>query len=127
MVYHTKQIEFIKIKDGKDELFIVDDKFGTPTYTLDFARNVEALIDTNNFGLYNMACEGNTSRIEVAEEILKILNLEKNIKITKVKSSYFSKTFFAQRPNSENLLNRKLNEKDLNMMRSWRNTLKEYS
>jgi len=115
-----------QIKDGKDELFIVDDKFGTPTYTLDFARNVEALIDTNNFGLYNMACEGNTSRLEVAEEILKILNLEKNIKITKVKSSYFSKTFFAQRPNSENLLNRKLNEKELNMMRPWRNTLREY-
>ena len=115
-----------QIKDGKKELFIVDDKFGTPTYTLDFARNVKALIDTNNFGLYNMACEGNTSRLEVAEEILKILNLEKNIKITKVKSDYFSKTFFAQRPNSENLLNRKLNEKDLNMMRPWRNTLKEY-
>ena len=115
-----------QIKDGRKELFIVDDKFGTPTYTLDFARNVKALIDTNNFGLYNMACEGNTSRLEVAEEILKILNLEKNIKITKVKSDYFSKTFFAQRPNSENLLNRKLNEKDLNMMRPWRNTLKEY-
>ena len=48
------------------------------------------------------------------------------IKITKVDSSYFAKTFFAERPNSENLVNRKLNEKNLNLMRPWRVTLGEY-
>ncbi len=115
-----------QIKDGKKELFIVDDKFGTPTYTYDFAKNTEALIATNNFGLYNMACEGNTSRYEVTEEILKILNLENSIRLTKVNSDYFSKTFFAKRPNSENLLNKKLNTIGLNLMRPWQVTLKEY-
>jgi len=115
-----------QIKDGKKELFIVDDKFGTPTYTYDFAKNTEVLIDTENFGLYNMACEGNTSRYEVTEEILKILNLKNSIKLTKVNSDYFSKVFFAKRPNSENLLNKKLNKKGLNLMRPWRDTLKEY-
>ena len=59
--------------------FIVDDKFGTPTYTNDFAKNTLALIESDNFGLYNMACEGNTSRLEVTEEILKILNLKYQI------------------------------------------------
>ena len=115
-----------QIKEGKKELFIVDDKFGTPTYTYDFAKNTEALIDTKNYGLYNMACQGNTSRYEVTEEILKILNLNNSIKLTKVNSDYFSKTFFAKRPNSENLLNKKLNDKGLNLMRPWRETLKEY-
>ena len=115
-----------QIKDGKKELFIVDDKFGTPTYTYDFAKNTEALIATNNFGLYNMVCEGNTSRYEVTEEILKILNLENSIRLTKVNSDYFSKTFFAKRPNSENLLNKKLNTIGLNLMRPWQVTLKEY-
>ena len=115
-----------QIKEGKKELFIVDDKFGTPTYTYDFAKNTEALIDTKNYGLYNMACQGNTSRYEVTEEILKILNLNNSIKLTKVNSDYFSTTFFAKRPNSENLLNKKLNDKGLNLMRPWRETLKEY-
>jgi len=115
-----------QIKDGKKELFIVDDKFGTPTYTYDFAKNTEVLIDTENFGLYNMACDGNTSRYEVTEEILKILNLKNSIKLTKVNSDYFSKVFFAKRPNSENLLNKELNKKGLNLMRPWRDTLKEY-
>ncbi len=115
-----------QIKEGKKELYIVDDKFGTPTYTYDFARNTKALIENNHFGLYNMACEGNTSRFEVAKEILKILNLEKKIKITKVNSEYFKEIFFAKRPNCENLLNKNLNEKNLNLMRPWKETLKEY-
>ena len=104
----------------------MDDKFGTPTYTYDFAKNTEVLIDTNNFGLFNMACEGNTSRLEVAEEILKILNLSDKIKVNRVKSGYFNKTFFAERPNSENLINKKLNQKGLNLMRPWKETLREY-
>ena len=115
-----------QIKNGKKELFIVDDKFGTPTYTYDFAKNTEALIKTNNFGLYNMVCEGNTSRYEVASEILNILNLNKSIKLTKVSSEYFSKIFFAKRPNSENLMNKELNKKGLNLMRPWKQTLREY-
>ena len=126
-----KDKKFVKkilqqIKDGKKELFIVDDKFGTPTYTNDFAKNTLALIESNNFGLYNMACEGNTSRLEVTEEILKILNLSKKIKINKVNSDYFSKTFFAKRPNCENLLNKKLNDKKLNLIRTWKENLREY-
>ena len=115
-----------QIQHGNKELFVVDDKFGTPTYTYDFAKNTEALIDTNNFGLFNMACEGNTSRLEVAEEILKILNLSDKIKVNRVKSDYFNKTFFAERPNSENLINKKLNQKGLNLMRPWKETLREY-
>jgi dTDP-4-dehydrorhamnose reductase len=30
-----------QLKNGASELFIVDDKFGTPTYTHDFAKNVK--------------------------------------------------------------------------------------
>ena len=51
-----------QLKDGKQELFIVDDKDGTPTYTHDFARNVRVLIEKEYWGLYNMVCGGQTSR-----------------------------------------------------------------
>ena len=115
-----------QIKEGKKELFIVNDKFGTPTYTFDFAKNTKKLLETDNLGLYNMVCEGNTSRLEVTKEILKILKLEEKIKINEVKSTYFSDTFFAQRPKSENLINGALNKKGLNVMRPWKETLKEY-
>ena len=106
-----------QIKDGKKELFIVNDKFGTPTYTYDFAKNTKKLVETKSYGLFNMVCEGNTSRLEVAKEILKIFDLEKKILIKEVGSDFFSKKFFALRPNSENLINGALNKKGLNFMR----------
>ena len=115
-----------QIKEGKKELFVVNDKFGTPTYTFDFAKNTKKLLETNNFGLYNMVCEGKTSRLEVSKEIIKILKLEEEIKINEVKSSHFSNVFFAERPKSENLINGELNKKGLNIMRPWKETLKEY-
>ena len=97
-----------QIKDGKKELFIVNDKDGTPTYTHDFAKNVKVLVQKKYWGLYNMVCGGQTSRLEVAEELLDILQLREKIKISSVGSDYYKDTYFAQRPANERLINRKL-------------------
>lgn len=115
-----------QIKSGKDELFVVDDKLGTPTYTHDFARNVKLLIEKKLWGLYNMVCGGETGRHEVALEMVKLLALEQQVKITRVSSDFFKKEYFAERPPSERLINRKLNLRGLNNMRDWRTSLKEY-
>ena len=77
-----------QIKDGKTELFIVDDKDGTPTYTHDFARNVKALIQKEYWGLYNMVCGGQTSRLEVATELVRLLDLQNKVKLTPVGSDF---------------------------------------
>lgn len=115
-----------QIRDGKTELFIVDDKDGTPTYTHDFARNVKALIEKEYWGLYNMVCGGQTSRLEVATELVSLLNLKDKVKLTPVGSDYFKETYFAERPPCERLINRKLNIRGLNLMRDWRVALREY-
>ena len=115
-----------QIKAGKKELFIVNDKDGTPTYTHDFAKNVKLLIEKEYWGLYNMVCGGQTSRKEVAEELLRLLSKEKEIKITEVSSDFFKKEYFAQRPPCERLVNKKLDLRGLNIMRDWKVALKEY-
>jgi len=115
-----------QIKDGKRELFIVDDKDGTPTYTQDFARNVKALLENEYWGLYNMVCGGQTSRLEVATELLSILDLTDTVKLTPVGSDYFKEIYFAERPPCERLINRKLNIRNMNMMRDWKVALKDY-
>ena len=115
-----------QLKDGSKKLYIVDDKDGTPTYTHDFAKNVRALIEKEYWGLYNMVCGGQTSRLEVAEELLKLLNLQDEVKITTVNSEYFKDVYFAERPPSERLDNRKLRIRGLNLMQDWRSALKEY-
>jgi dTDP-4-dehydrorhamnose reductase len=115
-----------QLKDGKKELFIVDDKDGTPTYTQDFAKNVKLLINKEYWGLYNMVCGGQTSRYEVTQELLKILNLSDSVKLTPVSSDYFKDIYFAERPPCERLVNRKLNIRNLNLMRDWKIALEEY-
>lgn len=115
-----------QLKEGKKELFIVDDKDGTPTFTHDFARNVKALIEKEYWGLYNMVCGGQTSRLEVAGELIKLLRLEDKVKITTVSSDYFKDVYYAERPPSERLVNRKLMLRDLNLMQDWRVALKQY-
>lgn len=115
-----------QIKDGKKELFIVDDKDGTPTYTQDFAKTVKELLNKEYWGLYNCVCGGQTSRLEVARELLKILEKENEIKITTVSSDYFKDVYFAERPASERLITKKLDLRGVNQMRDWRVALKEY-
>ena len=115
-----------QLKDGKRELYVVTDKLGTPTYTHDFARNVKVLLEREFWGLYNMVCGDIASRFEVAEELVKILGLEKEVRVIAVDSDFWKETYFAPRPSSERLLNRKLDLRGLNLMRDWRVCLREY-
>jgi dTDP-4-dehydrorhamnose reductase len=115
-----------QLKAGRTELDVVNDKLGTPTYTLDFASNVEALVDEQCWGLYNVVCEGSTSRLEVAREMLDVLGLGQRVRINEVGSEFFSREFFAPRPDCESLVNRKLTLRGLNRMRDWRAALRDY-
>lgn len=115
-----------QIKDGKKELMVVDDKLGTPTYTHDFANNVKLLIQKEYWGLYNMVCGGITGRFEVAEELVRMIGKENDIKVTAVNSDYWKKEYFAESPPSERLLDKKLDLRNVNIMRDWKICLREY-
>ena len=115
-----------QLLDGKKELFVVNDKLGTPTYTHDFAKNVKLLLEREFWGVYNMVCNGITGRLEVAQELINILGLEKTVKVTPVDSGYWKNIYFADRPRSERLTNEKLDLRGLNVMRDWRVCLSEY-
>ena len=115
-----------QIKSGQKELFIVNDKFGTPTYTHDFAENVLLVIESGKRGLYNLVCEGLTSRLDVAKKIISIIGLTDKVIINQVSSKYFAKEYFAKRPHSERLINKKLSDARLNIMRPWEVAIEEY-
>lgn len=115
-----------QLKSGKTELNVVRDKLGTPTYTMDFAANVKALVEAEYWGLYNMVCEGVTSRLEVAHELVDAVGMKDRVRINEVDSDFFKAEFFAPRPDSERLLNRKLTLRNMNRMRDWRVALRDY-
>jgi dTDP-4-dehydrorhamnose reductase len=114
-----------KIKSGSNDLYVVDDKLGVPTYTKDFANSIMKHIEEDlPYGLYNMVSQGEASRYETAIEINNHLKLGLNI--NKVDSNYYNEEYFAPRPYSEKLINAKLNEIDRNYMREWKVCLREY-
>ena len=115
-----------QLKAGKKELHVVDDKLGTPTYTCDFAKNAKLLLEEEIWGLYNLVCGGLTGRFEVAEEVLNFFKLSDEVKLTKVDSEFFKKEYFAPRPDSERLINAKLNIRNFNIMRDWKVCLEDY-
>jgi dTDP-4-dehydrorhamnose reductase len=115
-----------QIKNGKKDLYVVNDKDGTPTYTHDFAKNVKLLLEKEYWGLYNMVCGGLTSRLEVARELLKIIGRDNNIKLNEVSSDYYKEEYFAERPPCERLMNKKLDLRGMNIMRDWRVALVDY-
>jgi dTDP-4-dehydrorhamnose reductase len=117
---------FKQIQSGQKTLHVVDDKLGTPTYTVDFARGIHSLVESELFGLYNHVCKGSASRYDVAVEFIRLLKLEKTIKIEKVASEFFAAEYFAPRPASEKLVTPKLDARGLNVMRDWKTCLREY-
>ena len=115
-----------QLRDGKTELNVVDDKLGTPTYTRDFAQNVRLLLESGCWGLYNMVCQGMTSRLEVAQALVEERGLRDTVTVKPVSSGFFAQTYFAPRPDCERLLNRKLALRGLDVMRPWRAALSDY-
>ena len=114
-----------QILGGNTELNVVSDKLGTPTYTYDFAKSIYTnLLYDLPFGLYNMVCEGECSRYDVAYELVRLLG--KDISINKVSTDFWKNEYFAIRPASEKLLNLKLNAIGLIRMRNWKECLAEY-
>ena len=114
----------LQLARGVTELQIVNDKFGSPTFTRDFALNVHTLLEKAYWGTYNMACVGLTSRLEIAHAILEFRGLQDTVRISEVPSSHFNQDYFAERPASECLINSKLNLRQLNGMRHWKVALK---
>lgn len=115
-----------QIVDGRKTLHIVNDKLGTPTYTHDFAVNTRLLTQKGQRGLFNMVCGGLTSRLEVAHELIALLGLRNDVRIEEVSSDFFAKEYFAERPPCERLINKRLDDLGLNVMRDWKVALADY-
>lgn len=118
--------KFMKqVRGGKKQIHVVDDKLGTPTYCKDFANSIKRHLDEDlPFGLYNMVSKGDASRYDAAIKIKELLNLD--VDIVKVDSDFFKEEYFATRPLSERLINKKLDDMGRNYMRNWDEALTDY-
>lgn len=108
----------------RDVLTIVDDKFGSPTYTYDISSGVEKLVGTGRYGTYNMVNTGGyCSRFEFAQKILEYAGIT-SCELQPVSSAAFPLP--AHRPRMEAARNLNLELHGYDWMRPWQDALAHY-
>jgi dTDP-4-dehydrorhamnose reductase len=113
-----------QLEEGKKELDIVDDRFGSPTFTRDFAKNLVPLINSKRYGLYHMVNRGAASRYEIALKIVEFMGVAEDVKVNPVESSRFP--LCAPRGRSKAMRNYKLDLLGMNSMPEWEQSLEAY-
>ena len=117
----------LKLSENHDKLSIVDDQIGSPTYTVDLARLLVELAQTDNYGTYHVTNEEYCSWADFAEFIFKINN--KNVEINRVSTEEYLEltgTKQAYRPRNSKLDKSKLDEIGLDRLPSWQDATVRY-
>jgi dTDP-4-dehydrorhamnose reductase len=116
--------KMVQLCRTEKELKVVDDKFGSPTFTDDFVAAMMEVVATGRFGLYHLVNRGLASRWEIAQEIVRLLGKEGEIEVHPVASAEFPLP--APRPRSEMLRNLKLELLGIDTMPHWKDSLRRY-
>ena len=112
----------LKLAETNSELNVVNDQFGSPTSTVDLAKAIIDLMNTEHYGVYHGTCEGQCSWYDFAKKIFEIKNID--IKVNPVTSEEFKRP--APRPAYSVLDNFMLKLVGLNSFRTWEKSLEEY-
>lgn len=116
--------KIIDLAKDRDSLTVVDDKFGSPTYTKHIAQGVEKLFHTGLYGTYHMVNTGGyCNRYQFAQKILELAGIS-GCDLQPVNSAAFPLP--APRPRMEAARNYNLELHDLDWMPPWQYALKEY-
>jgi len=111
----------IKLSEERDEIKV--DQFRmAPTGTASLAENMYTLLLTDDFGVYHMSCQGETTWYEFARAILE--RIGSRTKVTPVSNDYYPTTF--TRPENTYLINARLQARGLDQMPHWEQALTEY-
>lgn len=105
-----------------DEVKVVDDQIGSPTYTFDLARLLVDMIETDKYGRYHATNEGLCSWYEFAKEIFKQAGM--NVKVSPVTSEEFAAK--AKRPHNSRMSKEKLSENGFERLPKWQDALARY-
>lgn len=79
----------IRLGKEKDELNVISDQIGTPTYAIDLAKAIIGIIESDNnaYGIYHYSNEGVASWYDFAKAIFDLANI--NINVHPVRTSEY--------------------------------------
>jgi dTDP-4-dehydrorhamnose reductase len=111
----------LRLANELDELKIVNDQKGCPTYTFDLAKAISKLIKNEKYGLYHVVNSGSCTWFGFAKEILKIKKIKK--KVIPITSKELNRP--AKRPTYSVLSNKKVKKIGVNL-RPWQKALANF-
>jgi len=110
------------LKNPKDEIKVVRDQYGSPTWSHRLALQITKLIDKNCQGTYHASAEGYCSWYELAKYFLEKMGVPHTV----VPCSSDEYPSPAIRPQNSILENRRLKKMDINIMAPWQDDLDRF-
>lgn len=112
----------LRLSKDREQLNVIADQIGSPTYTKDLAPLLVDMIETDKYGVYHATNDGYCSWYDFAKEIFRIANID--IKVNPIKTSQY--TTKAKRPFNSKMSKQKLVDNGFSELRDWKLALKEY-
>ena len=112
----------MKLSREKEQLKVVNDQIGCPTYTIDLSKCILQLMESNKFGIYHVSNSGNCSWFEFAKEIF--YQTKTSIKLVPCSTEEFPRK--AKRPKYSILDHMCLQINQFSPMPTWKDALTRF-
>ncbi|MBG9553691.1 MAG: dTDP-4-dehydrorhamnose reductase [Bacillota bacterium] len=112
----------LRLAETRNELNVVGDQFGSPTYTSDLAKLLIDMIKTDKYGIYHVSNEGFCSWAEFAQEIFRQANIK--VKVNSISTEEYPTR--AVRPKNSRMSKQKLLDNGFNPLPKWQDAVDRY-
>lgn len=112
----------LRLSESRDEINVVCDQIGSPTYSKDLAKLVCDIAQSEKYGAYHGTNEGFCSWSDLAEKAFEIAG--KSTKVNPIKTEEYPTA--AKRPLNSRLSKKSLDESGFERLPEWENAVKRY-
>ncbi|MBQ8326747.1 MAG: dTDP-4-dehydrorhamnose reductase [Lachnospiraceae bacterium] len=112
----------LRLAETHNKLTVVNDQYGSPTYTYDLARLLVDMVLTDKYGVYHATNEGICTWYEFACEIFRLAGIE--MEVAPVSSDEYPAK--AKRPENSRMSKDKLEANGFERLPAWQDALKRY-
>ncbi|MCF6093268.1 dTDP-4-dehydrorhamnose reductase [Microaerobacter geothermalis] len=112
----------LRLAEERDELKVVNDQIGSPTYTVDLAEFIAQLIATEKYGIYHASNTGTCSWYDFAKAIFEEAGVQ--VKVSPIATEDFPRP--APRPKYSVLDHLAIRANGFQDLRHWREGLKDF-
>ncbi|WRP06313.1 dTDP-4-dehydrorhamnose reductase [Rossellomorea aquimaris] len=112
----------LRLSETRNELKVVGDQYGSPTYTFDLARLLIDMIQTEKYGVYHASNEGFCTWAQFASEIFQQAN--KAVTVNSISTKEYPTR--AVRPKNSCMSKQKLIDNGFKPLPKWQDALKHY-